>query len=681
MEPNETAPIDEPILIDPPIFIEPPIFVIEPLRRITEPAYPDGIFEPRESVPADMVAFTVFTQGEEDIPSPEGLSALWIFWGQFIDHDLSLTPEQEGPEAEILKPAGDFAPAPVVRSAAMPGTGFDTPREQLNDITPALDASMVYGSDGFRTLLLRSFEGGRVQTQQGPDGVDLLADEQDLFVPFTDAALEAGYQMPTEEGFAAGDIRVSENPGLAAIHTLLVNEHNYWAGRIAETHPGWGDEEIFHAARAAVETIIQQITYQEFLPPLIGDALPDYAGYDPEAPTGISNEFATAAYRFGHTAIPEEFQFLAEDGTELADPVPLFATFENDAILLETGVQATLRGLLETRAQALDIKVVDSLNLLLFTEDGGLTGFSLPERNILRGRDHGLDGWLSVRAQVLGDVDAEALAGSTDFSLITADPEVREALAAVYPTLGDVDLWVGGLAEDAAPGAAIGPTFQAIIAEQFDATRASDPTWGDLSPLADAALEAEVAATGMADMLMRAAELTHVQRDPFLASERHGGSEDDEIMAGTEARDLMMGQGGNDYLKGGGEADDLFGEAGVDMLRGGVGADGLDGGEGSDRLMGGEGADRLAGGTGADLLVGGTEGDVFVFTADETGVDCLPDFDAAEDRIELRGFGPEAEIAVEHLGYMATLAVDGVLIAEVWGRGQWGLEDAIDLVG
>ncbi len=675
MDPIPTEPIDRPILIDPPLRVP------EPLRRLTEPAYADGVSEPRAGVPADLVALTVFTQGEADIPSPEGLSALWIFWGQFIDHDLSLTPEQHGPTAEILKPAGPFAPAPVVRSVGAPGTGETTPREQLNEVSAPLDASMVYGSVPFRTLLLRSFEGGRLQTQPGPDGMDLLPDERELFVPFLDDALAADYQAPAEEGFAAGDIRASENPGLAAVHALLVNEHNHWAGRIAETHPEWHDEEIFRAARAAVETVVQRITYEEFLPPLIGDALPAHDGHDPAVSGQISNEFATAAYRFGHTAIPETFRFLAEDGTETAEPVPLFETFENDDILLGNGARSTLRGLLETPAQALDTKVVDSLNLLLFTEDGGLTGFSLPERNILRGRDHGLDGWLSVRAQVLGDVDAGALAGSADFSAITSDPEVQAALAAVYPTLGDVDLWVGGLAEDAAPGAAIGPTFQAIIAEQFAATRASDPSWGDLSALADPALAAEVMATGMAEVLARSAGIEHVQRDPFRAADRHAGTDGPEIMAGSEGRDLMMGQGGDDYLKGGGEADDLFGEAGADMLRGGAGGDGLDGGADGDRLMGGAGADRLAGGAGTDLLLGGAGPDVFVFRAGETGVDCLADFEAGADRIELRGFGPDAQIAVEHRGYAATLSVDGVPVAEIWGRGQWGLEDAVELVG
>jgi len=117
------------------------------------------------------------------------------------------------------------------------------------------------------------------------------------------------------------------------------------------------------------------------------------------------------------------------------------------------------------RSQKIDTKVVDSLNFLLFTEDGGLTGFSLPERNILRGRDHGIDTYLEVRARVVGDVDAAALAGSADFSVITSDSAVQAQLAAVYPTVGEVDLWVGEAAPEKSPddgndGAA--PTFRRV---------------------------------------------------------------------------------------------------------------------------------------------------------------------------------------------------------------------------
>jgi peroxidase len=49
-------------------------------------------------------------------------------------------------------------------------------------------------------------------------------------------------------------------------------------------------------------------------------------------------------------------------------------------------------------------------------------------------------------------------------------------LAKVYGKNGidNVDLFIGGLAESHASGALVGPTFQAIIADQFQALRAGD---------------------------------------------------------------------------------------------------------------------------------------------------------------------------------------------------------------
>ena len=43
--------------------------------------------------------------------------------------------------------------------------------------------------------------------------------------------------------------------------------------------------------------------------------------------------------------------------------------------------------------------------------------------------------------------------------------------------MNNVELFVGGLAEDHAPGSSMGPTFQAIIANQFERIRDGDRLW------------------------------------------------------------------------------------------------------------------------------------------------------------------------------------------------------------
>jgi hypothetical protein len=87
--------------------------------------------------------------------------------------------------------------------------------------------------------------------------------------------------------------------------------------------------------------------------------------------------------------------------------------------------------------------------------------------DIRRESDVGL-GTLNQTRQALG------LRPYSSFSNLTADPVLQENLATVYGDISNVDLFMGGLAERHAPRAVVGPTFQAIIAEQFRAMRAGD---------------------------------------------------------------------------------------------------------------------------------------------------------------------------------------------------------------
>ena len=105
------------------------------------------------------------------------------------------------------------------------------------------------------------------------------------------------------QGFVAGDHRSTENPLLSSLQTLLVREHNRICDQLSCQQPGLSDERLYQKARVKVMGLLQHITYNEFLPAVLGDdALTDYKGYDAEVNPGIFNEFA-AAYRFGHSMI------------------------------------------------------------------------------------------------------------------------------------------------------------------------------------------------------------------------------------------------------------------------------------------------------------------------------------------------------------------------------------------
>ncbi len=86
----------------------------------------------------------------------------------------------------------------------------------------------------------------------------------------------------SDEGVSAvlaGDIRVAEMPGLAAMHTLLLREHNRVTRHLADRRRRRGinlteeedeDEELFQLARRVVVAEWQNIIYDEYLPAIMG---------------------------------------------------------------------------------------------------------------------------------------------------------------------------------------------------------------------------------------------------------------------------------------------------------------------------------------------------------------------------------------------------------------------------
>jgi Ca2+-binding RTX toxin-like protein len=181
---------------------------------------------------------------------------------------------------------------------------------------------------------------------------------------------------------------------------------------------------------------------------------------------------------------------------------------------------------------------------------------------------------------------------------------LQTELRTAYNTIDRVDLWVGGLAEDKLPGTQMGPTFTAIIEDQFTRTRSADDTFGVLDPLVSAGVAAEIAETTLSDIVQRNSNIETLQQDVFRAMDRVAGSNTADRMLASLDADLVLGFAGDDNLHGRRGDDELHGHAGDDMLRGGRGNDGLFGGIGNDTLQGHGGDDTLMGGDGNDVLRG-----------------------------------------------------------------------------
>ena len=72
---------------------------------------------------------------------------------------------------------------------------------------------------------------------------------------------------------------------------------------------------------------------------------------------------------------------------------------------------------------------------------------------------------------------ALGLAPVASFSGITSDDALADALAALYGDVNNVDVWVGGLAEDHMPGAMVGELIFTVLKDQFERLRDGDRFW------------------------------------------------------------------------------------------------------------------------------------------------------------------------------------------------------------
>ncbi|XP_025829207.1 chorion peroxidase-like [Agrilus planipennis] len=102
---------------------------------------------------------------------------------------------------------------------------------------------------------------------------------------------------------------------LVAVHLLFHREHNRVAEELAYLNSDWDDEKLFLEARRIVIAEFQVITYKEFLPAVIGHESMEEFGlylqeglsysydYDHKVDVSISNEFASAAFRYGHSIV------------------------------------------------------------------------------------------------------------------------------------------------------------------------------------------------------------------------------------------------------------------------------------------------------------------------------------------------------------------------------------------
>lgn len=197
----------------------------------------------------------------------------------------------------------------------------------LSKVTHYIDGSAIYGSDSETAKDLRSFKKGQLK----------------MFVDFNRELLPLN---PKSEDclvngaacFMAGDVRVNQHITLVALHLLFAREHNRIADLLHKLNAHWSDDVLYEETRRIVVAELQHITYNEWLPLVIGqEAMQRFSlfspvdgyngGFDEEINPSMTNEFTGAAFRFGHSTV--QGRLFVEFERKLNEIILVSDTFNN----------------------------------------------------------------------------------------------------------------------------------------------------------------------------------------------------------------------------------------------------------------------------------------------------------------------------------------------------------------
>ncbi|KAL4231080.1 hypothetical protein ACF0H5_008663 [Mactra antiquata] len=476
--------------------------------------------------------------GKKD-ENEKNISLALFYFMQFIDHDLAKTPEGSIPSSEdccggsthkfclpirVENDDSYFAKGTCINAKRssilnMCGTARPVVKNQFNEITSYLDASMVYGSSEEEMILLRSFKGGRLldRTERTLPRID---DRESL----TDWACNVTH----EDCYRGGDKRLNVHPGLLSYHTIFVRLHNIIAKQLGDRHiEDWDDELIFYETRKIVAAIIQHITYEEMLPILFNkDKLQEYKVsteyiYDSSLSASMLSVFSIG-YRYHHLMPAEYHMFkLSETGKPIqSDTVPIpqeTAFLKPDFITSKhyNGLSETSRGMINSACPRIDGTVNAAARNRLFLTSKG-TSTDLAALNIIRGREWGLRSYTAYREHCgLKDVNTfEDLAGIMPQDVITK-------LKDTYANVADIDLWTGLVSEIPLTGSISGETQTCLLLKHFHNLKHGDRFWYENTvPEAKFTEDqlAEIKDVKLAQIICLTLDWQEVQEDIFIKS-------------------------------------------------------------------------------------------------------------------------------------------------------------------
>ena len=511
-----------------------------PFRRMLPAHYEDGI----SSIRGEIQHYgNILPIGPFDAPIPSArlisqsivldkpfdelqASHMLMQFGQYLEHDVTRTP---GLAADCVGCQYNDVCLPIFVPSDDPDFGIGTfrngsclefkrnipactydppgtfsPRQHINDFTSYVDGSVIYGSDDNTAKSLRDATGGgRLRTG---------------FTLPNNTKPSLPLKLDKENEFAAGDPMVILQPGLVAMATIWMREHNRVAALLASLNPSWVDERLYQEARKIVGAEFQKVSYFEFLPLLLGNdtynaIIGPYRGYNPNADASLPTELSTAAYRMGHSLVRPSLPRLLDDYmTSIPAGEQPLAFFEPvDKYNKSLGTDPLLRGLLTAPARRRDEYVINILTTKLFEEGTPGNASDLISLTIQRGRDHGLPPYPIVRnfCKSVYNISSPLEHQLTFIRLLQN-----------YGSLDTTDLWVGGDAEQRLPGSILGATFACIFGNAFANLRDGDRFYFENPEVFTTQQLAEIKKVSLSKIICDNSDgITQIQPNAFLSNQ------------------------------------------------------------------------------------------------------------------------------------------------------------------
>jgi peroxidase len=513
-----------------------------PFERMVPSAYDDGVNSPRTNsvsrggrkLPnAREIAIKIHSSEK----SKADTTQLVAFFGQFLNHDLSLTSrssDSNGQEKKCACNSNDIEcfqikiPTtdqynrdqecfPFTRSSAADAIFRNcqfNAREQNNLVTGWVDLSNVYGSTESTSKEIRTLSGGLLKTTRNP--VNGHSD-------FPRSGNSCSRMQGMDTCYITGEARTENNQYLSVMAKLYLREHNRIAKELSLLKPLYNDEKLFQEARKINIAAYQHVVYSEFLPMLLGrkaikhwgltSSRGHFTGYNKNTSPQVKNAWSTAAGRYGHTLV-NKYHYVYNNEYLLVDK---FTT--NNVVHSHTYYsEYTLRGAIMQNSYASSPGINDYLNNHLFENLGDdlFKRLSLGALNIQRGRDHGIPGYNKYRAKC-------GLRTATSFNDLTEIPsEYRRKLMDLYSDVNDIDLFTGAMAERPVNDGVVGPTTACILGDGFHDWKYGDRFWYETSDSVGFTSKqlSEIRKASLASLICTNAEFQFIQAYPLLEADQ-----------------------------------------------------------------------------------------------------------------------------------------------------------------